>query len=427
MAEQFALVPPFDPPQVQFHGPLPETEDAVPALQRFELGALVKLCPFDEPQVPLTSRLAEQFALVPPFDPPQVQLHGPLPETEDAVPALQRFELGALVKLCPFDEPHAPLTSRLAEQFALEPPLVPVQVQFHGPLPETEDAVPAPQRFEVGALKKPCPFDVPQVPLTSRLAEQFALEPPLDPPQVQLHGPLPETEEAVPVLQRFELGALKKPCPFDVPHAPLTSRLAEQFALEPPLDPVQVQLHGPLPETEDAVPALQRFEVGALKKPCPFDEPQVPLISRLAEQFAVDPPFVPVQLQFHGPLPENVEAVPAPQRFELGAVVKPCPFDEPHAPLTSRLAEQLAVDPPLDPAQVQFHGPLPETVEAVPMPQRFEVGALRKRCPFAGPHAPLTSRPAEQLALDPPFDPAQLQFHGPLPVTRGSRTGAAKV
>src|SRR5208283_3952920 len=121
-------------------------------------------------------------------------------------------------------------------------------------------------RFELGAVVKPCPFDEPQVPLTSRLAEQLALDPPLDPAQLQLHGPLPETEEAVPALQRFELGALKKPCPFDEPHAPLTSRLAPQFALEPPLDPPQVQLHGPDPVTVEAVPALQRFELGALKK-----------------------------------------------------------------------------------------------------------------------------------------------------------------
>src|SRR5208283_341863 len=101
-----------------------------------------------------------------------------------------------------------------------------------------------------------------------------------------------------------------------------------QFALEPPFDPPQVQLHGPLPETEDAVPALQRFEVGALNKLCPFDEPHAPLTSRLAEQFAGDPPFDPAQVQFHGPVPVSAEAVPALQRFELGAVVKPCPFDE---------------------------------------------------------------------------------------------------
>src|SRR5208283_4248623 len=137
---------------------------------------------------------------------------------------------------------------------------------------------------------------------------------------------------------RFELGAVVKPCPFDEPQVPLTSRLAEQLALDPPLDPAQLQLHGPLPETVEAEPALQRFELGALVKPCPFDEPHAPLTSRLAEQLAVDPPLDPAQDQFHGPVPVSAEAVPVLQRFELGAVVKPCPFDEPHAPLTSGLA-----------------------------------------------------------------------------------------
>ena len=39
-------------------------------------------------------------------------------------------------------------------------------------------------------------------------------------------------------------------------------------------------------------------------------------------------------------------------------------------------ALQLAVVPPLDPAQVQVQGPEPETVEAVPVEQRLVVGAL---------------------------------------------------
>ena len=44
-------------------------------------------------------------------------------------------------------------------------------------------------------------------------------------------------------------------------------RFAEQFATEPPLAPVQVQVHGlPLPVTELAVPALQRLVVGAVVK-----------------------------------------------------------------------------------------------------------------------------------------------------------------
>ena len=44
-------------------------------------------------------------------------------------------------------------------------------------------------------------------------------------------------------------------------------RFAEQFAVEPPPAPVQVQVHGlPLPVTELGVPALQRLVVGAVVK-----------------------------------------------------------------------------------------------------------------------------------------------------------------
>jgi hypothetical protein len=36
----------------------------------------------------------------------QLQLHGPLPLTTDASPTLQRFSVGALERVAPFDEPH---------------------------------------------------------------------------------------------------------------------------------------------------------------------------------------------------------------------------------------------------------------------------------------------------------------------------------
>ncbi len=52
---------------------------------------------------------AEQLAVVPPFDPVQLHVHGPLPLTAVAVPALQRFVVGAVSNVCPFDVPHTPL------------------------------------------------------------------------------------------------------------------------------------------------------------------------------------------------------------------------------------------------------------------------------------------------------------------------------
>ena len=51
---------------------------------------------------------------------------------------------------------------------------------------------------------------------------------------------------------------------------------AEQLALVPPLDPEQLQLHGPLPVTEDAVPTEQRLVDGADDTMVPFAEPQTP-------------------------------------------------------------------------------------------------------------------------------------------------------
>ena len=154
----------------QVKGPGPETAVAVPALQRFELGADRVLPPLAEPQAPLTMALqlvaevlqtpcvhpavaqplypeavlarlplkpwvwlaweAEQFvfhvrvwraqllleeqpAVVPVWAPVHDQVKGPEPETAVAVPALQRFVLGALGVLAPCADPQAPLTMAL--------------------------------------------------------------------------------------------------------------------------------------------------------------------------------------------------------------------------------------------------------------------------------------------------------------------------
>ena len=51
-AVQFAVLPPQEPAQVQDHGPVPEMLDAVPELQRFDVGGLAKLLPLLVPQVP---------------------------------------------------------------------------------------------------------------------------------------------------------------------------------------------------------------------------------------------------------------------------------------------------------------------------------------------------------------------------------------
>jgi hypothetical protein len=120
-----------------------------------------------------------------------------------------------------------------------------------------------------------------ELPLEASLSEHDAVLPPLLPAQFHDHGPLPLTADAVlPALQRFVVGAVLTVAPFALPHAPFTGdggSTAEQLAVVPPPEPAQVQLHGPLPLTADAVPVLQRLAVGLLVRSAPFEEPQTPL------------------------------------------------------------------------------------------------------------------------------------------------------
>jgi len=57
-------------------------------------------------------------------------------------------------------------------------------------------------------------------------------------------------------------------------------------------------------------------------------------------------------------------------------------------------AEHAAVPPPPEPLQVQVHGPLPLTAEAVPLVQRLDAGALLTATRLALPQAPFTGEAA---------------------------------
>ena len=107
-------------------------------------------------------------------------------------------------------------------------------------------------------------------------AEQVAVVPPFDPVQLHVHGPAPLTLEALPELQRFKVGADVNVPLLEGPHAPFACKLAEQLAFVPPLMPTHVHVHGPVPLTIDALPALHRFVVGTLWKLPPLDDPHVP-------------------------------------------------------------------------------------------------------------------------------------------------------
>jgi hypothetical protein len=101
--------------------------------------------------------------------------------------------------------------------------------------------------------------------------------------------------------------------------------------------PAHDQYQSPVPETELATPELQRPVVGAVTNEPPFEYPHWPLTGSsflLAEQFAVDPPFVPVHDQYHGPVPVIPEKFPELQRPVVGALENDPPFEYPHCPLT---------------------------------------------------------------------------------------------
>jgi hypothetical protein len=66
--------------------------------------------------VPIDWIFAEQFAVEPPFCPSQLQLHGcPLPLTADGVPVAQRFVDGAEVNVPPSELPQEPFTASAAK------------------------------------------------------------------------------------------------------------------------------------------------------------------------------------------------------------------------------------------------------------------------------------------------------------------------
>ena len=72
-------------------------------------------------------------------------------------------------------------------------------------------------------------------------------------------------------------------------------------------------------------------------------------VCMVAEQFAVEPPCAPVQVQVHGPVPATVLAAPALQRLVAGAAVNVPLSAVPHTPfwLNVAVTEQLAVIAPV--------------------------------------------------------------------------------
>jgi hypothetical protein len=71
--------------------------------------------------------------------------------------------------------------------------------------------------------------------------------PPLEPPQLHVHGPEPATDEAVPAEQRLAEGLDDTVVPFDDPHTPLTGAGAAvtptvALTVDVPVLPMQVSV-----------------------------------------------------------------------------------------------------------------------------------------------------------------------------------------
>jgi hypothetical protein len=72
---------------------------------------------------------------------------------------------GIMVPLAEGEEPAAGADS-FAEQAAVAPPLLPLQLHAHGPLPVTVDGLPVVQRPAVGEVVRATPLALPQMPVT---------------------------------------------------------------------------------------------------------------------------------------------------------------------------------------------------------------------------------------------------------------------
>src|ERR1700722_15460092 len=85
--------------------------------------------------------------------------------------------------------------------------------------------------------------------------------------------------------------------------------------------------------------------VAVLLESCKLIAAAGPEVATEALQLAATPPFCPEQLHFHGPVPLTADAVPAEQRFVVGALLSIAPADDPHMPLIGAVAWVTVKDP----------------------------------------------------------------------------------
>lgn len=224
-ATQLTAPPPFVPEQLHVQGPLPLTALEMPAEQRPVLGMVGVVTPLAAPQTPLIGaggiNGAVQLTDMPPFDPRQFQFHGPLPLTSVAVPREHSPSEGWATAATPFAGPQFPFrgcpggggafgrTRDVAQLLAI-PPFRPEHVHVHGPSPLTALGTPLSHKLVSGADVITALAAAPHEPSTlacdCAAAAQLTLDPPPAPTQLQSHGPLPSISVGVPAAQRPVVG-----------------------------------------------------------------------------------------------------------------------------------------------------------------------------------------------------------------------------
>jgi hypothetical protein len=105
------------------------------------------------------------------------------------------------------------------------------------------------------------------------------------------------------------------------------------------------------------------------------------------------PPFSPAQVHVHNPLPLlTAEALPVPHSDLRGCQYTGVPLAAPQPPLTAvGCVVHVASVPPFAPAHVHVHGPLPLKADAAPVVHKCRDGAACLETPLALPHSPSTA------------------------------------
>jgi hypothetical protein len=282
------------------------------------------------------------------------------------------------------------------------------------PLPEELLLEPEPDPLDE-VLPDELPLD--ELPLdelaTARLAPQSVALPPPVASQIQVHGPEPDTGEAVPDLHRLEVGAALTVELLAEPQIPLAAvdacRDAAHCAVAPPPDPAQLQVNGPLPVTSDAVPDVHRLPVGKLVTLVPLTEPHAPLIAT-----TTTPELEPLLDVLPEKLPElEVPVTPPPDELVL------LPDELPLAVLPDELPELLPATPELEPDELEpvtpelelmVVPPLDDVLPEVLPPDELPLGVLTEGLP----ELPVT--PELELPVAPLLDEVLLELEFVLPL-----------